>query len=63
MSKEQIIDLINKKINQYCDTIRYAGTEEGMAELTDYEYDKARYGQMALEKLILEIAEEEQKHE
>ena len=57
MSKEQILELINKHINDYVDTIKYAGTEEGMAEIKDYEYNEARFGQKALEELLLEIAE------
>ena len=61
MSKEQILELINKHINDYVETIKYAETEEGMAELKDYEYDEARFGQKALEKLLLEIAEIDKK--
>lgn len=43
---------IRDKINELEEIIYYAGTEEGMCELKDYEYDKAKYGIEVLKELL-----------
>ena len=43
---------IKAKIEELDETLYYAETEEGMAELKDYEYDKAKYGKNILQSLL-----------
>ena len=43
---------VREKMNSYDDIICYAGTEEGMAELKQEEYDEAFYGNKALQELL-----------
>ena len=43
---------VKKKIEEYNDILDYAETEEGMAELKDYEYDEAKYGRKVLKELL-----------
>ncbi len=45
-------DKIKAKIEEYDETLYYAETEEGMAELKDYEYDEAKYGKKVLQSLL-----------
>ena len=45
-------DKIKAKIEEYNETLYYAETEEGMAELKDYEYDEAKYGKKILQSLL-----------
>lgn len=45
-------DKIKAKIEEYDKTLYYAETEEGMAELKDYEYDEAKYGKKILQSLL-----------
>ena len=43
---------VKEKIEEYNDILDYAETEEGMAELKDYEYDEAKYGRKVLKELL-----------
>lgn len=44
--------LIEKKIQKYNDILEYAETEEGLAEIKDFEYDEAKYGKKILQELL-----------
>ena len=46
------ISLIEKKIEEYNDILEYAETEEGLAEIKDFEYDEAKYGKKILQELL-----------
>lgn len=43
-----------EKIKKYNEIIYYAQTEEGMAELKDFEYEEAKYGIQILVELLQE---------
>ena len=43
---------VKEKIQKYNEIIYYAQTEEGMAELKDFEYEEAKYGIQILAELI-----------
>lgn len=43
---------VQEKIQKYNEIIYYAQTEEGMAELKDFEYEEAKYGIQILAELI-----------
>ena len=45
---------VKEKIEELDEVLYYAETEEGMAELKDYEYDKAKYGKKILQELLRE---------
>lgn len=44
--------LVREKIEEYNEIIYYAQTEEGMAELKDFEYEKVKYGIQILAELL-----------
>lgn len=43
---------VEEKINKYNDILEYAETEEGMAEIKDFEYNEAKYGINVLQSLL-----------
>ena len=52
IERRQNENKIKAKIEEYDKTLYYAETEEGMAELKDYEYDEAKYGKKILQSLL-----------
>lgn len=44
--------LVREKIEEYNEIIYYVQTEEGMAELKDFEYEEAKYGIQILAELL-----------